>query len=287
MKVYNCRLCNGELSQPKVFLPHTPLANEFVHTKTKQDIFPLEIVCCKECKHYQLNEYIYSERLFKNYLFVTGTSTINVEHFKQYAVNIVKKFDLKSGSKILDIASNDGTLLQHFKNLGMNVLGIDPAQNIAAEANKKDIETIPEFFTESFAGIILDRYGQFDLITANNVFAHVPNLKDFAKGVKKILSPNGVFSFEVSYFLDVCNKTLVDTIYHEHTSYHTVSPLISFFNSLDLEIFDIDKINNHGGSIRIYVKHKLNKIGIRAMELKKFLTNPIVIAFIIIRRRRK
>lgn len=248
-------MCKGNLSEPKINLGKTPLANEFVKTEEPQDLFPLEVCVCESCGHYQLNEQVEPERMFRNYLFVAGTSPVNVEHFRQYALQMVKRFDLQSDSKVLDIASNDGTLLKHFKDLGLQILGIDPAVNLAEKATKNGIETIAEFFTEQYADVMLEKYGQFDLITANNVFAHVPDMIGFAKGVKKLLKPNGVFTFEVSYFNDVCDKTLFDTIYHEHTSYHTVKPLMSFFNQYKMEVFDIDPITNHGGSIRVYVQN--------------------------------
>lgn len=254
MKVEECRLCLGKLSEPKLQFPPTPLANEFLTKLEPQDVFPLEVCVCEKCGHYQLNETVSPERLFRNYLYVAGTSPVNVEHFRKYAADIISSFNFKAGSKVLDIASNDGTLLKHFKDLGMKVLGIDPAKNLAEEANKNGIETIAEFFTNEYADIMLDKYGTFDLITANNVFAHIPDMIGFAKGVKKLLSPTGVFTFEVSYFTDVCDKTLFDTIYHEHSSYHTVKPLVSFFQTHGLEIFDVIKIPNHGGSIRVFVR---------------------------------
>lgn len=255
MKVYNCRLCNGFLSEPKISFQDTPLANQFLKDKIKQDTFPLQVCVCVYCGHYQLNYNIPPERLFRYYSYVAGTSPVNIEHFRQYAVHMVAKFAMTKGSKVLDIASNDGTLLQHFKKLGMSILGIDPAQNIATEANRNGIETIPDFFTEAMADEILKKYGQFDLITANNVFAHIPEMIDFTKGVKKLLSSNGIFSFEVSYFGDVCDKTLLDTIYHEHSSYHTITPLVSFFKNNGMVLFDVERLQNHGGSIRIFVKN--------------------------------
>jgi len=257
MKVSNCRLCNGNLSEPKLKFPATPLANEFLTTKDPQELFPLEVCACNKCGHYQLNESVAPERLFKYYVFVAGTSTVNVEHFKQYAINLKEKFNLKPGSKVLDIASNDGVLLKHFKDLDMKVLGIDPAENIAKIANENGIPTIADFFTESKANDIIKEYGKFDLITANNVFAHVPDMIGFAKGVKNLLSDNGIFSFEVSYFGDVCDHILFDTIYHEHSSYHTITPLVSFFKSVGLELIGVDRIPTHGGSIRVYVTHTL------------------------------
>lgn len=257
MKITNCRLCKtGILENPVLDFGKTPLANEFLSTVQEQDLFDLQVCCCQQCGHYQLNEFIDPERLFRNYVFVAGTSPVNVEHFRQYAVHMTNILKLKPGSKVLDIASNDGTLLQHLRNMDMQVLGIDPAENIAAIANAKGIETISEFFTEEYADKIVSKYGTFDLVTANNVFAHVPDLANFTRGVKKVLSPNGVFSFEVSYFVDVCDKTLFDTIYHEHSSYHTVEPLVSFFQSHGMKLIHVEHIDNHGGSIRVIVCHE-------------------------------
>jgi len=255
MKIKNCRLCHGSLSEPKINLGETPLANEFLSVKTEQDKFPLEVCVCQDCGHYQLNQSIDPERLFRHYVYVAGTSPVNVEHFKKYAEHMVQTFRLQEGNKVLDIASNDGTLLKHFKNLGLTVLGIDPAKNLAEQATQEGIPTIPEFFTEQYADQILADHGQFNLITANNVFAHVPDLIGFAKGVKKLLANQGVFSFEVSYFADVCDFNLFDTIYHEHSSYHTIAPLKSFFKKFGLSIFDVEYIDNHGGSIRVFVTH--------------------------------
>lgn len=255
MKQENCRLCLHPLSNPILKFPDTPLANEFLKTKETQDKFPLQVCCCDNCGHYQLNETVDPERLFRHYLFVAGTSKVNVEHFRKYAHTIYNHGFHKNKRKLkaLDIASNDGTLLQHLKNLGVDVLGIDPAKNIADEATKNGIPTIPEFFTEEYSHELLAKYGQFDIITANNVFAHVPDMIGFIKGVRNLLNRSGVFSFEVSYFGDVCDKTLFDTIYHEHTSYHTITPLKNFLSTYGLEICSVERIDTHGGSIRVHV----------------------------------
>ena len=259
MKVFECRLCKGNLSEPKLKFPSTPLANEFVETRdVHQDVFPLEVCVCELCGHYQLNEQVDPERMFRHYLFVAGTSPINVEHFKNYANHMVEKFKLQPGSQVLDIASNDGVLLKEFKKLGMGVLGIDPAKNIAAVASAEGIETIAEFFTEDLAHRMTGR--EFDLITANNVFAHVPDMIGFTKGVKKLLAPKGIYTFEVSYFGDVAEKLLFDTIYHEHTSYHTIKPLFNFFETHGLLLFKVERIETHGGSIRCYVCHDNSEV---------------------------
>lgn len=256
MKVDHCRLCKtGFLSEPKLTFPPTPLANEYLKDPVPQELFPLEVCVCTTCGHYQLNESIDPERLFRVYSYAAGHSTANIAHFRASAKHQVEKFGLSAGSRVLDIASNDGTLLKAFKELGMNILGIDPAQNLATEANEQGITTIVDFFTAARAATLKKEHGVFDLVTANNVFAHVPDLEDFAKGVKIILAPEGVFSFEVSYFIDVCEKALFDTIYHEHSSYHTLSPLIPFFERLGMELFDVEHLPNHGGSVRVYVRN--------------------------------
>lgn len=265
MKVTNCRLCQtGQLSEPKLNLGKTPLANAFVKDKDEpQEEFPLEVCVCESCGHYQLNENVDPEVLFRHYLYVAGTSAVNVEHFRKYAVDMVERFELKPGiSKVLDIASNDGTLLQQFKDLGISVLGIDPARNLAEEATKNGIPTIPEFFTEARADKMLKQHGQFHLITANNVMAHLQGqaLSDFVKGVKKLLTPQGVFSFEISYWPAVVSGSAWDTIYHEHSSYHHITPLIDFFKDNGLSIFKVEHIPNHGGSVRVFIQLKENTL---------------------------
>lgn len=253
MKTLSCRLCEQPLSEPIFKLPNTPLANEFIETPTSQDLFPLEICCCDNCEHYQLSETVEPERLFRKYLYVAGTSPVNVEHFRQYALEMVERFKIKPGSLIIDIASNDGVLLRHFKDLGMRVLGIDPAMNLATEATKNGIPTIPEFFTEKLAEEIYFKHGEATLVTANNVIAHTDTIPEFMRGVKKLIGETGIFTFEVSYFKDVVEKLVFDTIYHEHVCYHTVFSLDKFFTSKNMTLFDVKSISNHGGSIRGYV----------------------------------
>lgn len=257
MKVDHCRLCKtGHLSESKLTLPATPLANEYLKDPAPQELFPLEVCVCTTCGHYQLTESIDPARLFSAYSYVAGHSAANIAHFRDSAKHHVEKFNFPHGIRVFDIASNDGTLLKAFKELGMEILGIDPAQNLAAEANAQGITTVADFFTAARATALQNEYGVFDLVTANNVFAHVPDLEDFAKGVKTMLAPEGVFSFEVSYFVDVCDKALFDTIYHEHSSYHTLTPLIPFFERLGMEVFDVEHLPNHGGSVRVYVRNK-------------------------------
>lgn len=195
--------------------------------------------------------------MFSNYLYVSGTSKVLVNHFKNYCNRMVSKFKLKKNDFILDIACNDGTFLECFVNKKFtNVVGVEPAKNLRKINQIKKIKINTIFFDEKNSKILNKKYQKFKLITANNVFAHIPDLKSFAFGVKNILDKKGVFVFEVSYLLDVINKLSFDTIYHEHMSYHALKPLIKFFDNLNMCVFDIDLIEAQGGSLRVYVCHK-------------------------------
>lgn len=277
-----CALCQAPLPYLRrlMELPSTPLANEFTAWDQEKlnDLFPLSLVQCEKCAHIQLGHIVNSERLFRKYVYVSGTSKSFVQHFRDFAKDMIVDFGISSESKVMDIGSNDGTLLKQFQELaGCPVLGIDPARAIAAQASQEGVPTVSEFFTQKLAMGIAKK-DKFDLVCANNVFAHAGNLRDFALGVKELLSEHGVFVFEVSYFYDVVNSLLFDTIYHEHTSYHTLLPLISFFHEIGMEVFDAKYVGSHGGSLRCYVSLK----GSRWQKTERFkeavfreVTNPI------------
>jgi SAM-dependent methyltransferase len=188
--------------------------------------------------------------LFENYVYVSGTSPSFVEHFDDYANDIIERFKPPAGSLVVDIGSNDGTLLAAFKARRLRVLGIDPARDIAARANEVGIETIADFFSQKLAAEIRLRVGAADVITANNVFAHADDLGGIVAGVRELLSPGGVFIFEVSYLANVVADTLFDTIYHEHLAYHSVKPLKKFFAAASMVLFAVERVESHGGSIR-------------------------------------
>ncbi len=177
-----------------------------------------------------------------------------VRHFEDYAATVIDRFSPPADGLVLDIGSNDGTLLRFFQNAGMTVLGIDPAKEIAATATAEGIETLPSFFTPSLAREIVEAHGKAAVVTANNVFAHADDLKSIAEGIAAMLAPGGVFVFEVSYLVDVFEDVLFDTIYHEHMAYHAVGPLQRFFKSIGLELFAAERIPSHGGSLRGYVQ---------------------------------
>lgn len=237
----------------------TPLANAFVgadKVDIQQEHFPLSVHICKDCGHVQLLDIVDPEILFRNYVYVSSTSPVFVEHFRRYAEAILHMTGMPPGSKVVEIGSNDGILLRFFRDAGMHVLGIDPARAIAAEATKKGIETLPEFFELPLARKIREQVGEVSLVAANNVFAHADDLHTIVDGIAHLLGPDGVFVFEVSYLLDVFDKTSFDTIYHEHLSYHTVKPLVGLFERHGMELIDVIRVDSHGGSLRGIAKLK-------------------------------
>lgn len=255
-----CTLCASTSLRDVLSLAPTPPANEFVSTDeldATQTPIPLTLLLCETCGHVQLAEVVDPVRLFGKYVYVSGTSPVFVRHFAEYAEKAIQRFGLTSQSRIVEVGSNDGTLLRQFKDRGVpNVLGIDPAAEIAKTARESGIPTREAFFTPALAAEIRGAEGSADLITANNVFAHAEDLESFARAVHALLSDDGVFVFEVSYLVDVVEKLLFDTIYHEHLSYHAVGPLTGFFERLGMRLFDAERIGTHGGSIRCFVCRK-------------------------------
>ena len=266
-----CRLCKSSKIVSVLKLASTPPANAFVskdECKIEQKKYPLQLFFCESCNHVQLTDIVDPAELFKNYVYVSGTSSVFVNHFRNYAQDIIAKYRPSKKNFILDIGSNDGTLLKFFKELGYSVLGIDPAKEIAKKATLDGVETINDFFNMETSRKIKDKYQNASLITANNVFAHCDDLSGITDAVSNLLSIDGIFVFEVSYLVDVYQKTLFDTIYHEHLSYHSVLPLIDFFERKNMTLIDIERINTHGGSIRCVVKNRLDKTKIKASVKK-------------------
>ena len=259
----DCVLCQSSSIKEVLNFGKTPLANSYPSKKnTKEKFFPLVCSFCKDCGHLQLKYLVNPNLMFRNYMYVSGTSKVLVEHFKNYFLTIQKKINLKKKSdKILDIACNDGTFLNFFIKSGFrNVIGVEPATNLKKLNKDKKIDINSFFFTHKNSFKLKKKYKSFKIITANNVCAHIPDIKDFVLGVKNILEPDGLFIFEVSYLKDVVNKLTFDTIYHEHMSYHSLKPLLSFFERLGMSVLDFDLVEAQGGSIRVYVGHKNQKI---------------------------
>src|SRR3989344_9580517 len=243
----NCRLCNSLDLVRFLKLKDTPAGNNFLSLDELKNIdepsFPLELYSCKNCGHVQLGHVVNPKHLFQTgYHYVSGTSNVFVKHFDDYASQIITKFKIKTGSLIIDIGSNDGTCLNVFKKRSMKVLGIDPAENIANIANQNGILTLSAFFDLNLAKSIKKKYGTPQIITSHNVLAHIDQLENVIEGVYELLDNEGIFIFEVGYFLDVFQNLWFDTIYHEHLDYHTLKPLILFFDRLGMKIFDVERL---------------------------------------------
>ena len=248
-----CRLCGGRDLTLVLALTPTPPANAFVGEAAKsasQACFPLDVFFCETCKHVQLLDVVDPAVLFENYVYVSGTSPSFVRHFDDYASALIDRFAPAPDSLVIDIGSNDGTLLTAFQKRGLRGLGIDPARDIAAKATEAGVETIADFFSPDLATRILNDRGHAAIVTANNVFAHADDLRGIVEGVRTLLAPGGVFAFEVSYLADVVHDTLFDTMYHEHLAYHSVQPLETFFTGAGMRLFAVERVASHGGSIR-------------------------------------
>ncbi|MDA0999767.1 MAG: class I SAM-dependent methyltransferase [bacterium] len=249
----NCRLCAGGALDEVLSLRPTPPANAFVTAAERtspQACFPLDLFLCRTCGHLQLLDVVDPEILFRNYVYVSGTSPVFVEHFRRYAEWAIGAWGLKPGDLVVDIGSNDGSFLRFFQAAGMRTLGVDPATAIAEKASAEGIETIPAFFTPELAARIREEKGKAALIAANNVFAHADDLAGIAEGVRSLLAPGGVFTFEVSYLADVYENILFDMTYHEHLAYHSAAPLRNFFPLHGMELIEALRIDTHGGSLR-------------------------------------
>jgi SAM-dependent methyltransferase len=264
-KKISCRLCEKKKLILSIDLGNSPLANQFLDIPIKNKTYPLKVMRCAYCNHLQLSHVVDKRKLFSKYLFVSSTSLTNLKHFQRYAMECTRRF-IKKKSIILDIASNDGLFLKFFDKRNIRV-GIDPAKNINPKTNSSKYFIEKRFFSFLESKYLKKKYGQFDLITANNVCAHVDNFYDFIKGVKNILKIDGVFIFEVGYFNDVYKNKTFDTIYHEHLDYHLFIPLINFFKKIEMEIFDVKNIFIQGGSLRVYVSHiNQRKVNIRKIN---------------------
>lgn len=254
-----CRICKNKNLKQIINLGSTPPANAFLkktQLKSKEFFFPLKMNFCKRCGQLQLSHVVSPKLLFQDYVYVSSTSPIFIAHFEEYAKSLHKRLKLNKKSLVVDLGSNDGILLKPFKKLGVRVLGIDPAVKIAKKATKEGIETLPFFFNTKLAKKILKKYKPADIITANNVFAHIHDIDEIVEGVRILLKEDGVFVIEAPYLIDFVEKNYFDLIYHEHLSYFSVKSLRNLFKLHNMEIFDVIKVDAHGGSARYFIKRK-------------------------------
>jgi SAM-dependent methyltransferase len=253
-----CRGCNKELNHQFLDLGASPPSNAYLNEKTinlPELFFPLRVLICDACWLVQTEDFALPEDLFdKDYAYLSSTSSSWLEHCKEFANCMIKDLGLDSQSFVVEIAANDGYLLQNFKNVDIPCLGVEPTQGTAEIAKRKGISIIQDFFTENLAREMLATYGAADLIIANNVLAHVPDINDFVAGIKELLKEDGIASFEFPHFLNLIQENQFDTVYHEHFSYLSVIAINNVFSSNGLKIIRIEKLQTHGGSLRVIVQ---------------------------------
>jgi len=270
----NCRFCNTKLEHQVVSLGTSPLANSFLTEQQLQkceSFYPLEVYVCDNCFLVQLQEFESPEHIFSDYAYFSSYSDTWLKHAKDYVDKMINLFGIDNKSYVVEIGSNDGYLLQYFSEKGISVLGIEPAANVADVANQKGIPTKVIFWGKETAKQLALEGKHADLLLGNNVLAHVPNLNDFVAGLKILLKPQGVITMEFPHLMRLMEETQFDTIYHEHFSYFSFFTVEKVFSAHGLTIFDVEELPTHGGSLRIYARHKEDDtklIASRVHELK-------------------
>lgn len=252
-----CRLCGSRDLERVLKLAPTPIGDACVaadRVDEPQDTYPLDLFLCMGCGLAQLIDVIDPDILYRDFWYETSISLGLVDHFERYAEEVLRRLAPADGSMVVDIGSNDGTLLKAFQDRGMKALGIEPSREIAATATKSGYETLPEFFTADLARKIRDQRGPAAIVTANNVFANIDQPGEVVEGIRELLANDGVFVLETGYALDLVQKGLFDNIYHEHLSYFSVKPLERFFDRLGMELVSIERVPTKGGSLRAFVQ---------------------------------
>ena len=255
-----CRACKASNLFSALDLGNLPIANELVRNlNLSPDLFPLHLRICKECGLGQVEDVVSPERLFQDYRYLSSMSASFLDHAYQFAKKTIEEVSFSSGDWVLEIASNDGYLLKNFIELGINVLGVEPAVNIASIATERGIPTINEFFTTSLAKELLSTYGTPKLIVANNVMAHVPDLRDFVEGLAILTGPSTILSVENPSLMNFISGDQFDSIYHEHFSYLTAHSVKWIAANNGLELFRVEEIQTHGGSNRYWLRKAGNR----------------------------
>ena len=250
-----CRSCGAKGLHPILSFGDTPLANALVTPGQSRPVdvaYPLDLVYCPSCTLVQITEEVPPEVLFREYVYLSSFSDTTVANARTIAHRLIDRRRLGDGSLVVEIASNDGYLLQHYRDRGVPVLGIDPARNIAEVARRKGIETLDEFFTLEFAQRLVAEGRRADVIHANNVMAHVPDTNGFVRGIATLLREDGVAVIEVPYVVEMIDHLEFDTIYHEHLCYFSLTAVDALFRRNGLRVIDVERLPIHGGSLRIF-----------------------------------
>jgi len=255
----HCRLCDGGFFPITLKFRSSPLANELLASKSESVLaerFPLEVVMCENCKHVQLRDIINSERLFGSYIYRSGTSSFFVKHFEDLAEKISQ--EVSKVEYVLEVGSNDGTLLSKLNALGVSAIGVEPSSTLIKESRENGLEVIEGYFGLELAERIESKYGKPRVIIGNNVFAHLENMRESFQAVFDLLDDKGLFIFEVGHLLNIVKDGIFDTVYHEHMSYHSVIAIQPFAKSIGFKVIKIEKISPHGGSLRFYLSKNVN-----------------------------
>lgn len=257
-----CRVCGAKVEQTVVDLGVTPLCESFLargDLEAMEPFYPLHAMVCGECFLVQLNQYVAPEHIFSEYAYFSSYSSSWVAHARAYAEAMVPRLGLGPESLVVELASNDGYLLQHFGPLGVPALGIEPAANVAAVARAKGVKTVVDFFGRRLAGEMVKDGRQADLVIGNNVLAQVPDLDDFVGGIAMLLKPDGVATLEFPHLVRLLEENQFDTIYHEHFSYFSLVTVERMAAIHGLDVIDVEELRTHGGSLRVFLAHAGSK----------------------------
>jgi SAM-dependent methyltransferase len=253
-----CRFCQNELNTTVVDLGMSPLCESYL-SKTQlnqmEPFYPLHVYVCDNCFLVQLEQYVSAEDIFTEYAYFSSYSRDWLKHAERYTEKMISELSLSASSHVVELASNDGYLLQYFVKSGIPVLGIEPAANVAKAAEEKDVPTLVDFFGEQLAQRLASEGKQADLLLGNNVLAQVPDINDFVAGMKLLLKPDGVITMEFPHLLCLIAENQFDTIYHEHFSYFSLYSTEKIFAQHGIVLFDVEQLPTHGGSLRIYGRH--------------------------------
>lgn len=275
----NCRFCTNKFKHVFIDLGFAPPSNAYInkeHLDHPEIYYPLKTYVCQKCWLVQTRDFTSPEKLFvSSYAYFSSTSLSFLKHAKNYFYKIKKDLNLNKNSFVIEIASNDGYLLKNFVKAGIPSLGIEPTDSTANFSHKQGIKVLKKFFSYKVSKKLSEKYGKADLIIANNVYAHVPNIKDFTLGLKVMLKLNGTITIEFPHLKELIKHSQFDTIYHEHFSYLSLYSVIKIAQKFKLRVFKVEKINTHGGSLRAYICHS-NDVRINDKSVKKILNEEKV-----------
>ncbi len=269
-----CRFCGSKLEHIFVDLGVSPLVQSFLSSdqlNQMEPFYPLQVFVCATCFLVQLHEFVAPENIFSDYLYFASYSDTWLAHAKRYTDEMVRRFPISHNSLVIEIASNDGYLLQYFAEKNIPVLGIEPAANVARVAAQKGISSVVKFFSTATARELLAAGKSADLLLGNNVLAHVPDINDFVAGMKILLKPQGVITMEFPHLMQLMEQNQFDTIYHEHFSYFSFLTAQKIFAAHGLTLFDVEELPTHGGSLRIFARHaedSTKPVGPRVTDLR-------------------